>query len=122
MMKIQLRILFISALVFTLAICGCYYDSEEALYLGSGNCDTTSVNYHASIAPIFTGYCNSCHSGSAPNANISTNNYSSVNENIERIKAAINHTGPIPMPPDGSVSACDLAKFNIWYKQGHLDN
>lgn len=121
-MKIQLRIVFISALVLLLAVSGCYYDSEEALYLVSSTCDTSNVTYSATIAPIFAGYCNSCHSGTSPNANIATDNYPSVNANIDRIMAAIKHTGPVPMPPGGSLSDCDLNKMNIWFREGHPDN
>jgi hypothetical protein len=121
-MKINLKIVLVTGIAFTLALSSCYYDNEEDLYLGGSKCDTTNVTYSATIAPIFSGYCNSCHSGSSPNANIVTDNYTSVNANIDRIIAAINHTGPVNMPPDGSLTTCDLAKMNIWFREGHLDN
>jgi len=121
-MKLQLKTLWIPLLVLTLAISGCYYDSEEALYINLSACDTSNVTYSITIAPIFSGYCNSCHSGSSPNAGITTDNYASVNAEIDRIMAAIRHTGPSPMPPGSSLTECDLAKMNIWYREGHPDN
>jgi len=100
----------------TLSLAGCYYDKEEDLYLGNNTCDTTNVTYTKTIAPIFGGYCNSCHSSSSPNGNIVTDNYTSVKANITRIRGAINHqTGFIAMPENGGkLSDCDLIKIDIW--------
>jgi mono/diheme cytochrome c family protein len=118
MMKTQLRIVFGIAFILLLAISGCYYDSEEALYLSSA-CDTTNVTYTKSIAPICNGYCNSCHSQSTAQGGIVTDNYVSVKQDINRIMLAIKHTGPSPMPKGGgSLSECDLAKFDIWVREG----
>ena len=123
-MKIHLRIIFVSVFVLTLVLGGCYYDNEEDLYLGSSPCDTTNVTYAASIAPIFAGYCNSCHSGSSPSGNIKTDSYASVTANITRIHGAINHqSGFLPMPQNGgSLLSCDLTKIDIWIRQGMPNN
>jgi len=123
-MKIQFRIMLISALALTLVVAGCYYDNEEDLYLGSSTCDTTNVTYSASVAPVFAGYCNSCHSGSSPSGNIVTDNYASVKANINRIHGAINHqSGFLAMPQSGgSLSSCDLTKIDIWIRKGMLNN
>lgn len=123
-MKIIKRIMFVSVFTLTLVLGGCYYDNEEDLYLGSSTCDTTNVTYSASVAPVFAGYCNSCHSGSSPSGNIKTDSYASVTANITRIYGAINHqSGFLPMPQNGgSLSRCDLTKIDIWIRQGMLDN
>lgn len=123
-MKIPLKILFAASLVLTIAMSGCYYDNEEDLYLGSNTCDTTNVTYTASVAPVFAGYCNSCHSGGSPSGNIVTDNYNSVVANMSRIKGAINHeSGFSPMPQNGGkLSSCDLTKIDIWIRQGMLNN
>lgn len=118
-----------STLVFTLFFAstlflgGCYYDNEQDLYPG-GSCDTTGVTFNNSIAPIFSTYCNSCHSGSSPSAGISTDNYSSVVENIDRIVGAVNHAdGYMPMPQGGNkLSACELSKINAWINLGKPEN
>jgi hypothetical protein len=121
MMKIQMRIVFVSVLALILTVCGCYYDSEEGLYLDN-SCDTINtinVTYTKSIAPICAGYCNSCHSTSEHQGDIVTDTYASVKQNKDRIIAAINHTGPSNMPKGGgSLSDCDLAKFDIWVRNG----
>ena len=124
MMKTKIKIILISVFVLTLTISGCYYDNEEDLYLGSSTCDTTNVTYSASVAPVFAGYCNSCHSGSSPSGNIKTDSYTSVKTNISRIHGAINHqSGFLPMPQNGgSLSSCDLTKIDIWIRQGMLNN
>ncbi len=113
-------------LLFALALSvnSCYYDNEEDIYLGSSACDTTNVTYSKSIAPVFGGYCNSCHSGSNPGGNIVTDNYTSVKANITRIKGAINHySGFLAMPQSGGkLSDCDLTKMDIWIKQGMPNN
>jgi hypothetical protein len=123
-MKTKIKALLVSSLFLTLTISGCYYDNEEDLYLGNSSCDTTSVTYSNSVAPVFAGYCNSCHSGNSPSGNIHTDSYSSVLANITRIRGAINHeAGFLAMPQNGgSLSGCDLTKIDIWIRQGMLDN
>jgi hypothetical protein len=123
-MKIQLKILFASAIALALTMSSCYYDNEEDLYVGSNSCDISNVTYTASVAPVFAGYCNSCHSTGNPSGNIVTDNYAAVVQNMPRIWGAINHeTGFSWMPKGGgSLSTCDLSKIDIWIKQGMPDN
>jgi hypothetical protein len=124
MIKTQIKIVLISAFALILAVSGCYYDNEEDLYLGSSTCDTNNVTYSASVAPVFAGYCNSCHSGSAPSGGIKTDSYTSVTANIISIRGAINHEpGYLAMPQNGgSLSGCDLTKIDIWIRQGMQNN
>ena len=114
------------ALIIALALTlgGCYYDNEEDLYLGSSGCDTTNVTYSGTVAPVFAGYCNSCHSSSSPSGGVLTDNYNSVKTNITRIRGAINHQpGFIFMPQNGGkLSACDLSKIDIWIRLGMPNN
>ncbi len=123
-MKTEIKVILISALALTLAISGCYYDNEEDLYLGSSTCDTSNVTYSATVAPVFAGYCNSCHSGSSPSGNIKTDSYTSVITNITRIRGSINHQSGFQAMPQsgGSLSTCDLTKIDIWIRQGMLNN
>jgi len=113
-------------LIFSLALSlnSCYYDNEEDLYLGSSTCDTTNVTYAAKVAPIFGGYCNSCHSGSNPGGGIITDNYTSVKANITRIRGAVNHaSGFLAMPQSGGkLSPCDLTKIENWIRHGMPNN
>ena len=123
-MKSRFILLLISVIALSVTITGCYYDNEEDLYLGSNTCDTTNVTYSGSIAPVFAGYCNSCHSGSNPSGGIKTDNYTSVKTNITRIRGAVNHqSGYKAMPNNGGqLSTCDRTKIDIWIRKGMLQN
>ncbi len=124
MIKIKIKAFIVSVFAVTLAISGCYYDKEEDLYLGSNTCDTNNVTYSGSVSPVLAGFCNSCHSGSAPSGNIKTDSYASVVKNITRIRGAINHQpGFLAMPQNGgSLSGCDLTIIDIWIRKGMLNN
>lgn len=123
-MKTEIKVILVAILAISLTVSGCYYDNEEDLYLGNSTCDTSNVTYAISVAPVFAGYCNSCHSGSSPSGNIKTDSYSSVVTNITRIRGSINHqSGFQAMPQNGgSLSSCDLTKIDIWIRQGMLNN
>jgi hypothetical protein len=124
MIKTPIKLVLITAIILTLATSSCYYDNEEDLYPGSSTCDTNNVTYSASVAPVFAGYCNSCHSGSAPSAGIKTDTYTSVTANIISIRGAINHEpGYLAMPQNGGkLPGCDLTKIDIWIRLGMPNN
>lgn len=123
-MKTFSKIPLFAAIVFMLVLGGCYYDNEDDLYLGVSICDSTNVTYSASVAPVFSESCNSCHSGGTPSGSISTDSYASVKANIARILGTINHqTGYSQMPQGGSkLSACNLGKIRNWVNQGMENN
>ena len=116
---------FVTLLFFTTS---CYYDNEEALYPQlSSSCDTTNVTFSGTIAPMLAGNCLSCHSNAmAPSAgsNIPLENYADVQSRKTAISGSINHTGSYsPMPKNGvKLKACLLTKFDIWVKNGALNN
>ena len=123
-MKTYSKILIAISILLTISLNSCYYDSEEELYPGSNTCDLTNVTYSNSIAPIFSAYCNSCHSSSNPSGYIATDNYASVTANMSRIRGCVNHLpGYSPMPKDGNkLSTCDLSKIDTWINQGMPNN
>ncbi|MEI6060679.1 MAG: cytochrome c [Bacteroidota bacterium] len=123
-MKTRLRILLVSAFALTFTLSGCYNDNEEDLYIGSSTCDLSNVTYSGTIAPIFTAYCNSCHSGASPSGDIVTDNYTSVLAKIDRIRGCVNQLpGFSAMPQGGNkLSACELAKIDVWIAQGKPNN
>ena len=117
--------LFIAGIIL---VHSCFYDSEEVLYpsLGSG-CDTTNVTYSGKVVPILANNCLSCHSNAmAPSAgnNIALENYSDVVARAVSVSGAINQTGSYsPMPKNGSkLSACLISTFDIWVRNGKLNN
>lgn len=109
-----------------LTLNSCYYDDEETLYPQSLACDTTNVTYSATISAIMSSNCNACHSGSAPQANIKTDNYTDLKDIADNKKlwGAVNHlSGYSPMPKDRpKLSDCDLDKIRIWIYEGALNN
>jgi cytochrome c5 len=110
---------------FVLFIASCYYDNEEALYPSlNATCDTTNVTYSGTLVPILNNNCTSCHSGSVPSGAISLTNYT----NVQTVAAsgllmnALKGKGVSIMPPSGSLSACRMSQFQIWIKNGMLNN
>lgn len=105
---------------------GCYYDDVETLYPQVAGCDTTNVTYSGTISVIMADNCNSCHSGSAPQAGIKTDNYTDLKTIADNGKlwGAVNHeSGYSPMPKDRpKLSDCDLNKIRIWIDGGALNN
>ncbi|MDD1444420.1 hypothetical protein MEO93_29600, partial [Dolichospermum sp. ST_sed3] len=74
------KILFIGLPLAALVISGCYYDSAEYLY-PTGPCNPAGSTYSATVSPILTARCNSCHSTAAAAASgggIILDNYNSV--------------------------------------------
>ncbi|MBE0648165.1 MAG: cytochrome c [Bacteroidales bacterium] len=106
---------------------GCYNDNEYDLYpFPSGPCDSTSVSYSTSIAPIITANCNVCHSTANPSGNVITDTWEGLNTQAlnGNLWGGVNwENGYIPMPKDASkLSDCDLAKIKNWINQGAPNN
>lgn len=122
-MKTSLKITLATLLLST-ALTGCYYDNEEDLYIGSNLCDTSNMTFTADIKPMFAENCDQCHSGSAPQGGISTDNYQSVVTYIDRIYGSVNQLGGYrPMPDNGDkLPDCNLNKINAWIIQGLKEN
>jgi len=131
----RIRIVILCGLSFSLIIgtTKCYYHNEKDLYAPvtlttdstRSTCDTTSVTYSKSVAPILSNYCYACHSGSNSQGVI-LNTYTGVNEQVTsgRILHAITQDGTVPaMPPNGGkLSTCDIAIITKWIKTGAPDN
>ena len=124
--KIAKWVVVVIILSGMISITGCYYDDEDTLYPQVGGCDTANVSYTGTIAGIMSNNCNSCHSGSAPQANIKTDNYTdlrSVAQDNGKLWGVVNHeTGFSPMPKDRpKLSECDLNKIRIWINNGFTE-
>ena len=91
----------------------------------TSGCDTSNVRFAATIQPILQTYCTGCHSGTGASAGINLTTYTGIKPQIDngRIWAAINHTGPRPMPLGGNkLSDCNIARIGIWIKNGAPNN
>lgn len=90
------------------------------------SCDTSSVTYSASIAPIIQNKCIGCHSGSAPFGkwNLSTHSGLIQVVNNGKLIGAVNHqNGFLPMPQGGNkLGDCDIRKIELWIEAGAQNN
>lgn len=105
----------------------CYYDNEVTLYgTGGGSvCDTTTVTYSGTIAPIMASNCNSCHTVSSGNGVITTDytDLKVIVTNGKLVKSVNWTAGAIQMPLGGQkMPSCTLAKINKWVNSGALNN
>lgn len=88
-------------------------------------CDTTNVTFSGSVEPILSNYCYSCHSGANPVGGSTLTTYqdvvnavnnSDLYERVQRMQ------GFSPMPPGGTLPACDLNKIGRWISDGMPNN
>jgi cytochrome c5 len=103
----------------------CYYDNAEALYPTLNNsCDTTHVTFSGTIVPILSNNCYSCHSNanSAFGAGIHLQGYADVVANSSKLIVSVKQTGAKPMPPSGKLKDCSIKQFDIWIRNGMLNN
>jgi mono/diheme cytochrome c family protein len=125
MRKKKLSLLFIGlAALFS----GCFYDKEELLY-PAPPCNPTGSTYSATVAPIISARCVSCHGSAVANVNaagIVLDNYNSIRPYAisGKLVGAINHaSGYQPMPKNSAkLSSCDIAKITDWVNNGALNN
>jgi hypothetical protein len=84
-------------------------------------CDTTDVTYTTHLSDLLAVSCTGCHSGATPNGGVSLENYNDL-------LTAVN-SGSFPsvlrgangfalMPTSGSLSECNINKFEIWIDNG----
>ena len=115
-------------LVLVIFFVSCYYDNEEALYPSlSSSCDTSNVTFSGSIAPMLSNNCLSCHSNAtAPSFgnNIYLEDYTDLRKNATAVAGSIKHTGNYsPMPKNGGkLKDCLIWQFDIWVRNGMLNN
>lgn len=111
-----------------LLLTGCFYDKEEILY-PVPPCNATGSTYSATVSPIISGHCTSCHGSAVAAANGGgrvLDNYNSLKPYATNgtLLGAINHaSGYYPMPKNSTkLSSCDINKIRDWINSGALDN
>ena len=113
-------------LMVLIGLNSCYYDSVEDLYPQPPTCDTMGVTYSGSIEPIINTNCFACHSGSAPSANISLENYNDVvvaAQNGSLLGTIRHDNGWSPMPKNGNkLDDCSIKKLEVWINSGTPNN
>lgn len=88
-------------------------------------CDTINpVTFSGTIWPIIQTSCAGCHSGTSPSGNVLLASYSNVATVASSglLLNSLNGTGVPKMPVGSSFSACRIRQFDIWIKNGFLNN
>lgn len=114
-------------LALVLIATACYYDKEEVLYPGSGECTVpTTLSFKTDVLPILDSRCNSCHAGIAPSAGISLANYTDVMKSVNNgsLMGSITWAAGFSAMPknSGKMSSCEIQKIQTWIDQGALNN
>lgn len=122
-----MKTISISFLLLAFLATGCYYDKEEELYPGNGNCTTTDVSYSVTVSNLLSSYgCIGCHSGTAPSGSINLQGYNNVKARVNdgKLMGSINHApGFSAMPQGGNkMNSCDIAKIKAWIDAGAPNN
>lgn len=123
------QILSIITIAFsTFLMQSCYYDKADLVYPSTNaNCDTTTVTYSATIAPLMNASCNSCHGGTAvAGAGIVLDTYAGVKTYAANGKLlnSILQNGTASAMPKGSskLPDCSINKVRAWINRGMLNN
>jgi len=125
-MKELLITLLVSG-VAALAFSGCYNDNREDLYPVTGDCDTATVTYAATIQPIISSKCatSGCHAGAIPTG-IDLSGHSGLQTVAMngKLLAAITHSGGASPMPKGmpKLDDCSIAKISKWVNSGAPNN
>lgn len=89
-------------------------------------CDTTVVTYSGSIASIMTNYCNGCHGGANPSANIDLTNYAGVSSSAAdgSLYGSVIHDPTWSAMPKNSamLPQCKIDQLRIWVNAGAPNN
>ena len=112
---------------FLLGLSSCFYDKADLIYPQPTTCDTATITYSGTVAPILTTNCNGCHGGTAAaGAGIKLDTYASLSTWVTngRFLNSMLHNGQAsPMPKGGSkLDACTINKVSAWITKGAANN
>ena len=112
---------------FPVLLISCHYNNKEELFGTKTPCDTTNITYSNTITSILINNgCLNCHTGPAPDGNITLSSYADVKAKVDdgKLWGSINHLpGFSPMPQGGNkLSNCELTKIMLWIDAGAPNN
>lgn len=88
-------------------------------------CDTINpVTFAGVIWPVIQTSCLGCHGATNPGGSVRLTGYSDVAAVASNgvLMNALKGNGVPKMPPAGSLSACRIRQFDLWIKNGYLNN
>lgn len=125
--KLKIYAVLICVVLFS----ACYFDKKEQIYpqAAVATCDTTNTTYTATIAPIISANCASCHSTALANMNgggIILDSYASIKPYVTNnflLNSIVQNGSVKPMPMNSpKMDACSIKKISVWINKGALNN
>lgn len=108
--------------LFILTLYSCYFDNEEELY-GPVSCDVSAITYSNDVLPIINASCatTGCHvsGGTGPG------DFTNYNELKAKVDNGTFNTRVLVqqnMPPNSSLSDCELQTLEAWIDSGAQNN
>lgn len=100
-----------------------------AIIIGCSNCTeddpitSEDVVYDPDVSNVMFNFCTTCHSGSAPSANLDLSSYNNVKQAAEsgNLLDRINDSSD-PMPPSGLLSEERRTLLDNWASGGYKEN
>jgi mono/diheme cytochrome c family protein len=117
----------LAASALWLGTSSCSYQNEEELFgPPQSTCDTLSVTYSGTIAPLMAQNCQRCHGPTRRESGVVVTSHHDVQTlgRTGQLLGTITHRAGYPaMPQDGpKLSDCDINKVRIWVRAGMPDN
>jgi hypothetical protein len=122
MNKIPTLLIFLSAIIWFLLLQSCSYDNIEEYY--TDICDTTDVTYSGAVLPVIDRNCNNCHfAGNSTGVDLETYiNIKTAADNGSLLGSIKHQPGYTPMPLNGKLDDCTIAKLEKWINDGTPNN
>lgn len=96
--------------------------AENTTNCAPAGCDTTSVTFSGSVLPILNTYCNGCHAGSAPSADINLSTWAGTMPSVTNgsLLGSVEFSSSYSaMPKGGSqLSDCNISVIRKWIELG----
>ncbi len=105
----------------SMAVSGCKWDSEEALF-NTVTCDTTSISYSKTIKPMLANSCVGCHNSGFESGGVSLETHKDVRVYAKNglLMGTVRHEpGFSAMPKGGQkFSDCQIQQLQAWVNKG----
>lgn len=88
-------------------------------------CDTISpITFSGTIWPVIQSSCTGCHSGTSPSGGVLLASYSNIAVVASNgsLMNSLKGNGVTKMPQGSTFSSCRIRQFEIWVKNGYLNN
>jgi hypothetical protein len=112
---------YIPFVMALLLLFSCYKDNEEELY-GNTNCNTAEVSFSKDIQPLVQAECatSGCHVQGGNG--IIFENYQNVKDKVDKGSLKNRVVVLKDMPPNSSLSSCQIAHVEAWINAGAPNN